>query len=225
MAAQADDTRHRLLEAAGEVFAEKGFQAATVRDICGRAGANLAAVNYHFGDKERLYVEVVKHAHHCGEEIAYPQWPPGTRPRKKFRDYVSHMLIRLLDPRRPAWHTQLMAREMAQPSAACAALVESYIRSGHELLEEILVELMPPETSAIARHLAAFSIVGQCLYFRIGRPIVERLVGEDEFRTYDVARLTDHIVRFSLAALGSRQPAGEASQPASTAGRSREVIR
>ena len=48
------NTRQRVLEAAGEVFAERGFRAATVREICQRAKANLAAVNYHFGDKERL---------------------------------------------------------------------------------------------------------------------------------------------------------------------------
>src|SRR3954453_12160787 len=61
-------TRKRLLEAAGEVFADKGFKAATVRDICCRAGANVAAINYHFGDKERLYAEVLQLAQVCAQE-------------------------------------------------------------------------------------------------------------------------------------------------------------
>ena len=47
-------TRLQLIEAAGEVFAEMGFQNATVREICRRAGANVAAVNYHFQSKEAL---------------------------------------------------------------------------------------------------------------------------------------------------------------------------
>src|SRR5437016_3170156 len=60
IAVQPDDTRARLIEAAGAVFAEQGYRAATVRDICARAGANVAAINYHFRDKMGLYVEVVR---------------------------------------------------------------------------------------------------------------------------------------------------------------------
>jgi TetR/AcrR family transcriptional regulator, regulator of cefoperazone and chloramphenicol sensitivity len=58
-------TRQRLLEAAGEVFADLGFRSATVRDICRRADANIAAVHYHFGDKEQLYAAAVHYAHLC----------------------------------------------------------------------------------------------------------------------------------------------------------------
>ena len=63
-----DPTKVRLLEAAGEEFAEKGYELARVRSICERAGANLAAVNYHFGDKEQLYLDVLREAHRCGME-------------------------------------------------------------------------------------------------------------------------------------------------------------
>src|SRR5579872_5106759 len=78
----------RLLEAAGEIFAEKGFKGATVREIIDRAGVNIAAVNYYFRDKERLYIETVKHAA-CGEpEDMRLEWSPATSPVVKLRDFI-----------------------------------------------------------------------------------------------------------------------------------------
>src|SRR5262245_50873942 len=56
-------TRQRLLEAAGPVFAQYGFDRATGKEICERAGANIAAINYHFGGMQSLYAEVVAEAH------------------------------------------------------------------------------------------------------------------------------------------------------------------
>ena len=75
-----ETTKARLLEAAGEEFAEKGYEAARIRTICDRAGANLAAVNYHFGDKEQLYVEAVLEAHRCGTEMLPDVGLPGGDP-------------------------------------------------------------------------------------------------------------------------------------------------
>jgi len=54
------ETRDRLLEEAEPLFAERGFEATSVRDITAAAGANLAAVNYHFGGKDKLYREVFR---------------------------------------------------------------------------------------------------------------------------------------------------------------------
>ena len=57
------NTRQSLLEAAGEIFGKKGFWSATHEEICSLANANTAAVNYHFGSKENLYVEAWKHSY------------------------------------------------------------------------------------------------------------------------------------------------------------------
>ena len=202
-----DDTRHRLLEAAGEIFGEKGFQAATVREICSRAGANLAAVNYHFGDKRRLYIEAVRQAHPRGTDAPPPDWPPGTPPAVKLRDFITQTLVHVLDQQQqPAWHAQLMLREMFAPTEACAALVEANIRPRAELLGRIIDELVPTETTLPDRHLIVFSIIGQCLFFNSRNQIAVLLVGDEEHRTYTIARLADHITRFSLAAVGHQEP-------------------
>jgi TetR/AcrR family transcriptional regulator, regulator of cefoperazone and chloramphenicol sensitivity len=208
MSERHDDTRRRLLEAAGEVFAEKGFQAATVREICSRAEANVAAVNYYFGDKQRLYVEVVRFAHE-GEEGPLPEWPPGTPAAEKLRDFVEQMLANLHSEHAPPWGRRLMMREMAEPTETCIALMDAFIRPRAELLQRILDELLPPDVPAFDRHLIASSIVGQCLFHRVHGPIVRLLAGEALYGSFTVARLADHVARFSLAALGHGRPVGE----------------
>jgi len=207
MAGKVDDTRTRLLEAAGEVFAEKGFQAATVREICNRAGANLAAVNYYFGDKKRLYGEVVGYAHRGLSAQPVPHFAPGTPPTEKLRRFIEQSLVNLeQDEQCPQWGRRLMMREMAEPTEACVAVVDAFVRPRAEALQRILAELLPPETPEAQRHLIAFSIVGQCLFHRLHRPVAALLVGEELYHNFDAVRVADHIARFTLAALGLGPP-------------------
>jgi TetR/AcrR family transcriptional regulator, regulator of cefoperazone and chloramphenicol sensitivity len=201
-----DDTRQRLISAAGEVFAEHGFHAATVRDICGKAQANVAAVNYYFGDKMGLYIETVQAAHCGGPEIIKPQWPEGISPQDKLRFFIRRWLEHFLDEHRPSWHTRLMLNEMAEPTEACAKLVEAYIRPMADTLHDIVRELVPSDVSLEQRWLIGFSIVGQCLFYKVHRPVAELLMGPANYRKLDLDLLADHIGRFSLAALGHGEP-------------------
>lgn len=209
MAERLDDTRVRLLEAAGEVFAEKGFQAATVREICRRAAANVAAVNYYFGDKQRLYEEVMRYAHRSFTERGIPQWPPGTPPEEKLRGFIELMLADMEYEGSPTWRRRLMMREMAERTEACLSAMHAFIQPRKEALGAILAELLPPDVSDADRNLIAFSIISQCMVHRIHWPVVKLMVGDDMFRSFDLARLTDHISRFSLAALGCGPPVVE----------------
>src|SRR3954452_24644679 len=91
-----DQTKSRLLEAAGAEFAEKGFDAARVRSICERAGANLAAVNYHFGDKEQLYLAALLEAHRCGSKLIPESAFQRGNPAEHLRLYIRHFLGNVL---------------------------------------------------------------------------------------------------------------------------------
>src|SRR5713101_107359 len=93
-----DATQGRVLEAAGQVFADKGFEGATVREICQKAGVNIAAVNYYFRDKERLYIEAVKSAcQRPAQQVPFPDWPAGTPALVKLQDFILVFARRMLN--------------------------------------------------------------------------------------------------------------------------------
>jgi AcrR family transcriptional regulator len=202
-----DDPRERLLNVAGELFAEKGFDGTTVREIIRKAGVNIAAVNYYFRDKERLYIEAVKQAS-CGSQLhqAMRDWPPETPPAEKLRGFIRGFVAKLLDKDRPAWHARLMMREMAQPTEACVELVRDFIRPMAELLMGVLGELLPPETPLWKRWATGFSVVGQCLHYVHCKPVIRRLVGEEDLAHLTAEAVADHITGFTLAALGQKGP-------------------
>ena len=201
-----DPTKSRLLEAAGEEFAEKGFEGATVRCICDRAGTNLAAVNYHFGDKEQLYEQAVLHAHRCAPS-SIAEVPSGADPAEELRTYVAMFLSNVVALESPTWHQILMLREMVNPTRASEALVREAIRPRFEHLSAIIRKLCPLADQTRVQALA-FSVVGQCLHYKLTRSISERLVGAESFSKLDLDYLTDHITRFTLAALGVAPPFG-----------------
>jgi AcrR family transcriptional regulator len=216
-----DDAQERLIDAAGRIFAEKGYDGATVRDICQLARVNLAAVNYYFRDKERLYIETVKSAcQRQAEQVPLPEWPEGTPAVTKLRDFIKSLVRRMIDhpAHQSEWHRQLFLREMAQPTAACAEMVRDSIRPMADVLSEILGEILSdvPERK---RWLIGFSIVGQAFFHKVALPIVSMLVGEEERRAYDVALLTEHITQFSLAALGLEEPIRKMSKRKKVASR------
>src|SRR5207244_282452 len=117
--AAAQDTKRRLIEAAGEVFADVGFERATIKDITDRAGASVAAVNYHFSDKQELYYQTVQHAHRAGID-AIRTLIDGDRsqaPAERLHAFVHTFLRLALDPERPAWESLLINREMRDPTS------------------------------------------------------------------------------------------------------------
>ncbi len=210
----ADDTTTKVLQAAGPIFADRGYEAATVREICAAAGVNLASVNYHFGGKETLYLETVRLAHTLRlEHVPAPTWAPGTAADEKLAMFIRAMLERMLATGEQAWQTRLLMREMLQPTIACRAIVEDFIRPQLDLLLGILDELLPPEASEHCRYKTAFSIVGQCAHYRVAGEFVGLLIPQSERAAhYQIGQLADHITRFSLAALTElrhQQPAGQ----------------
>ena len=195
------ETRQRLLEAAGEVFAEHGFRDATIREICEKAKANVAAIHYHFGDKEEIYAAVFDYARTCAVAQFNELTSPGTPVEERLRAFVRAVLKRFFDEGRPAWLGKLVAREMIEPSNALDALVNGQIRPNSERLRAVVRELIGREIDEQELWRCTFSIAAQWLYYFHCGQVVRRLNPELGFGPQDIERLADHITKFSVAAL------------------------
>jgi len=200
---QSLETRQRLLEAAGEVFATRGFRCATVRDICRRAKANVASIHYHFGDKETLYLALLKS---CADD-ALKRYPPSlglggsATAEEKLHAFVRSFLFRIADKGRPAWHGRLMAREMAEPTSALNTLIDEVYRPLVQRLDAIVSELTGCKTDDDAVLDCSRSVFGQCLYYYYARPVIQQMTPHQQFEPEDIEKLATHITKFSLAAL------------------------
>ena len=195
-------TRQQVLEAAGEVFAEVGFREATVREICRRAAANVAAVNYHFGDKEGLYAAVFGFAQQKAFE-KYPFLPEAASdaPADKLRAFIRSFLLRIFDNGPAAWFGKMMLREMIEPTAALDVLLKKRLQPMAAQLRHIISEILGCASDDEKTRLCSLSVVSQCVFYQHCRHVISRMFPEQRLDATAVNQLADHICRFSLAAL------------------------
>jgi AcrR family transcriptional regulator len=203
------ETREALLAAAAEVFADKGFQDATVRDICQRANANIAAVNYHFGGKEELYSEVLLGLKNAGAPPDHLKLGSEVPAEFRLEAYVRWLLQRLVAEGIEGRHGQIMSREMIHPTAALGRVVEEFMRPQAQWLEVLVRELLGPGFSSTEYRLAVMSVVGQILFYKHCRPVLERLGQGMVPVPGQIGGHVRHIVDFSLAGFrGMREARG-----------------
>ena len=198
-----DSTQQKLLTAACEVFAENGFKNTTVRDICNRAEVNVAAINYHFGNKEKLYEAVWEYANNLAvkNRVNLLDLEGTSAPEKKIRIFIKTFLDNILNQDRPEWDFRIVAHEMMEPTGAFNNIIEKMIRPSFLSLRDIVQELLEEGVSSEKVEKCTLSIVGQCLYYRFANPVVRQLLPEQTFDKKGLEELADHITEFSLSAL------------------------
>jgi AcrR family transcriptional regulator len=201
-----DATRERLLEAATRLFAERGFRQVTVREICQAASANVAAVNYHFGDKRRLYVAVLEAALDALRTFAdtATSVPPGSSPEARLRHYVRAHLVPKRDAAaagRGAVIRELFRHELTQPTGAAPELLERAIGPRWHYLGSIVKDLLGRAATPRVVSDCVLSIQAQCWM-----PVTATLaLAPVKLRTpSDRERLAEHVVHFSLAGIQAR---------------------
>jgi len=204
-----DPTRQKLLEAAGQVFAEHGFHAATVREICSRAGANVAAVNYYFGDKVELYEEVLRQAVFAAHDAPMREALSSMQPEDALRRALRYMLGKLCDASRPGWTMRLMAHEMTQPTPALARVVDEIIAPNYAMLRRIIGRMLDLPPDHQTTRLCAHSAIGQVLHYVHAKPVIARLWPDLKMDEEGLDRIAQHIADFSLAYLRAHSRSGK----------------
>lgn len=204
-----DHTKRRLIAAASELFAERGFRATTAREIAERAGVNLAAANYHYGSKKELYLEVLRAQ--FSEIRALLERRGGTRPPAEIARMPREEVVELLRTRMklildnligppPGIHGALMQREMADPSQALPVIVKEFIRPMSEEMGRIVARLVP---GLSRRELlrCVISVMSQAVFYRFAMPAVLRMHGLSSYPPGFGDELADQITNFSIGGI------------------------
>lgn len=202
------DTRHRLLRAARDVFAAKGM-AATVRDVCALAQANVAAVHYHFGSKETLLAEVLRRF--LAQTLAFHPMDGGVSPgasvEERLYGFVFAFLCRVLrTPGKSGQLAHILSGAFVRPLPAFEPYARAHRQDVRAVLGPIMEQVIHSAGCSIFQEdSAAFerlgrSIVGQILYYNTNRDelLAQR---QGEFTPEELQRLARHITRFSLGGL------------------------
>jgi TetR/AcrR family transcriptional regulator, regulator of cefoperazone and chloramphenicol sensitivity len=196
------DTRERLLQAAMEVFSEHGFEAATIREICRRANANVAAVHYHFGDKRRLYAAIFDSVFTLLRQRRTSFLPGNAPPQERLRVYIRALFEEIFncdgDADRCTQLSAIYLKEMAQPTEVLDRVVADHMRQDAEELYSIVASLLGEDFGKEEVIDCSASVVGQILYYYQAEPIVSRLHPDRLPVPQRLDELVNHIWRFSL---------------------------
>ena len=194
------ETRSRILHSACELFAERGYHAARVADICERAGANVAAVNYYFGDKASLYTEAWQEAF---KKCTPPKSPDDAIPfpEDQLQIYIHSLIQNYMDPDTQGQFTRLYLMELVNPTGLIRDMWHDLIEPRRQVLLGIIRKLMATEDTDETVLFCEMSIISQCrALLNIRRSDLEYLLGQSLSPDL-IKRLADHITHFSLAGI------------------------
>jgi AcrR family transcriptional regulator len=207
-----EQTRLALIRAGLRLFGEKGFAGTSTRELAAMAGANIGSIAYHFGGKEGLRMAcaefIVDTAQRLAKKALAPvraapdqDMPAADRLHFALEEIVSFMVA---NPE-ASDIVQFILREVAHPTAALDTIYNGFFEPTHKRLCLLWAEATGEEAESEAVKITVFTLIGQILYFRIGRPAVTRRLGWDGIGAREAARVTS-VVQSNLAAiLGARK--------------------
>lgn len=218
-----EDTRERILLASQKLFAEKGFDATSVRDITTEAKCNVASVNYHFGGKENLYLETFRSMLTILRDRRLEMMAElmEREPTPSLEEFVETFAVIMIEPlvgdSRGRLFLNLVSREMIAPRLPDGVLISEFFEPMMERAAAALAKVGPPLGEASTR-MCVMSLVGQLLHALKAHHLLSDLGRSDVLPTQHSDQIA-HFVRFSVGGIracaesdGVEIPAAEASE-------------
>lgn len=200
--------RDRLLDSAEQLFAERGFDGTSIRDLAAAAGCNIASVNYYFGGKDKLYVEIWRRHLHLLRDariasidkvLSESAGEPSLE--DLLRSFAHAFLGPLVDESGGPRLMKLMAREMINPHLPASMFGDDVIKPTLSAMQQALAKVCPdlPESKV---PLVVFSLIGQLLH-TIRVKMMLHSLDDEALAMFEPAKVIDHIVAFSAAGIGA----------------------
>jgi TetR/AcrR family transcriptional regulator, regulator of cefoperazone and chloramphenicol sensitivity len=206
------DTKTTLLLTAAQLFAERGYAGASVREIVRRAGATLSAVNYHFGSKERLYAEAVRYVtegsikiHELGKDIDTKEFATPQEASDAIALFFRRLLLAMLGPDQPEWAARLHYRALADEHDGATQIYDEVFAPVLELIASALHRAAPSSSKEECR-LVVLAISGMAHHLSAARTGICHVLGIEGYDKPFLIRTSDLLINSLLVHLGLPEP-------------------
>lgn len=209
--ASAEKTKAALIEAGLKLFGEKGFAAASTREIAAAARANIGSIAYHFGGKEQLRDACAEHIVETVATVAEPVFaatpPPSdaAEAEAQLRLATERIAGFLVAAPEVSGFVQFILREIHHPGRAFDILYAGLVETVHRRLCAIWAAASGDDPESDATKIAVFTMIGQTVYFRIAREAVLRRMGWKEVGPAEAGLITRTVLDNALAALAAHR--------------------
>ncbi|AMX95938.1 DUF1956 domain-containing protein [Mesorhizobium sp. M7A.F.Ca.US.014.04.1.1] len=193
----AEMTRAALVQAALKLFGRQGFDGTSTREIAAEARANIGSIAYHFGGKEGLrtaaadfIVETIQTV--AGPALGNAQAPAPVGPeaaQAQLFAALERMVGFVVASPQAGEIVQFILRELSHPTAALDRIYDGVFEPSHRRLCQLWEQATGEPAESEATRLTVFTLIGQVIYFRIGREAVMRRMGWPDIGAAEAAKV------------------------------------
>ncbi len=200
-------TQDRILEASEVLFARKGFHGVGIREVAKKAGVNISAINYYFGSKKNLYIEVFKKrwVNRAKKILSYliDSLDKIKQPSLEtfVETYVNAIIDSKLDPEEKIIHHQLMNRELSHPSEALDVVINDFFIPSIIELAIRLKKILPSDKDIDIYKVCIFCMNGIILYFNYANPIISKIFDTQNQDVHFLKKRKNIIINFIVSGI------------------------